>query len=727
MCAVLEARLEQANLLKKVVEAIKDLVQDCNFECNDSGVGLQAMDNSHVALVSMLLKADSFSPFRCDRNIALGINLVSLQKVLRAAQDKDILTLKAEDSPDVVNLVFESSESDRISEYDIKLMDIDQEHLGIPDTDYAASITLPSAELQRICRDLSALSESVNIECTKEGVKFGCTGDIGSGSVTLRQHTNVEKEDLNVDIQLSEPVSLTFSLKYLVNFCKASGLSSRVKLCLSTDVPLMVEYSLANNSYLRFYLAPKVRQAANIGHMHKLTNHRLVMRSRCVAQTKKEHDYGMTWCFWSFDDLLWGEGCPASGISNMAEVPETHVLAVASHPSYIDSYVGNTMATFVMQALGCEVSAINTVQFSNHTGYKQFKGRKTPAEEVAELYEGLKQSRLNDFDVLLSGYCPSAGVVQQVGKIARETRFASTTKPGAFFWGESRIERVEQTWKLKAIVLDPVMGDEGKIYVSEEVVPAYKSLLRDADLILPNQFEAELLSGVTITDFKSLAEAIRVLHRTHRVPHIIITSVRLPHDNETGEEAELSIVGSTADSDFNPRLFRLKVPAFPVFFSGTGDMFAALMVARLREACLAADLLTTAHWQSPDKVEAVELPLAKAAEKVLASMHLVLKKTMDSRQEELKKMEASQDFNTGIGEEADKDNERDRYLRLTKAAEVRVVRNWKDLVYPPDIEAFKAHAVNVELDPDVSVKPDELGVVNMGTGGEIGQGAVHQT
>lgn len=157
---MLEARLEQANLLKKVVEAIKDLVQDCNFECNDSGVGLQAMDNSHVALVSMLLKADSFSPFRCDRNIALGINLVSLQKVLRAAQDKDILTLKAEDSPDVVNLVFESSESDRISEYDIKLMDIDQEHLGIPDTDYAASITLPSAELQRICRDLSALSES---------------------------------------------------------------------------------------------------------------------------------------------------------------------------------------------------------------------------------------------------------------------------------------------------------------------------------------------------------------------------------------------------------------------------------------------------------------------------------------------------------------------------------------------------------------------------------------
>jgi len=255
---MLEARLEQADLLKKVVEAIKDLVQDCNFDCNDSGIALQAMDNSHVALVSMMLKSESFSPFRCDRNIALGINLTSLTKVLKAAQSNDILTLKAEDAPDVVNLVFEISQSDRISEYDIKLMDIDQEHLGIPDTEYAATISMPSTEFQRICRDLMAISESVAIECTKEGVKFSAQGDIGNGSVTLRSHTDVEKPDLNVEISLSEPVALTFSLKYLVNFCKATGLSGSVNLCLSNEVPLLVEYKLANSSYLRFYLAPKI-------------------------------------------------------------------------------------------------------------------------------------------------------------------------------------------------------------------------------------------------------------------------------------------------------------------------------------------------------------------------------------------------------------------------------------------------------------------------------------
>lgn len=255
---MLEARIEQAHILKKVVDAIKDLVQDCNFDCNDSGIALQAMDNSHVALVSMMLKAEAFSPYRCDRNIALGVNLASLTRVLRAAGNDDMMTLKAEDNPDVLNLVFENTDDERLTEYDLKLMDIDQEHLGIPETEYAATITMPANEFKRICTDLLAMSESVTIEASKDGIKFSSQGDIGNGSVTLRSHTNVDKPELNVEIELSEPVALTFSLKYLVNFCKASTLGPKVKICLSSEVPLLVEYSVVENSYLRFYLAPKI-------------------------------------------------------------------------------------------------------------------------------------------------------------------------------------------------------------------------------------------------------------------------------------------------------------------------------------------------------------------------------------------------------------------------------------------------------------------------------------
>lgn len=125
---------------------------------------------------------------------------------------------------------------------------------------------------------------AVAIEATKEGVKFSCSGDIGNGAVTLRSHSNVEKPEQNVEIALSEPVALTFSLKYLVNFCKASGLSSTVKLCLSNEVPLLVEYSLASNSYLRFYLAPKVRNmSVMIVKLSILTGARLGMKSKKQA------------------------------------------------------------------------------------------------------------------------------------------------------------------------------------------------------------------------------------------------------------------------------------------------------------------------------------------------------------------------------------------------------------------------------------------------------------
>lgn len=319
----------------------------------------------------------------------------------------------------------------------------------------------------------------------------------------------------------------------------------------------------------------------------------------------------------------------------------------------------------------------------NHVAYKRFTGRKSTPEEVASLYDGLKSAQLNDFDVLLSGYCPSAALVEEVGKIGRELRSNATRKnrPGSFFW-----------------VLDPVMGDNGRIYVAEDTVPVYKSLLTHADLILPNQFEAELLSGVKISDLNSMHTAIQTLHATHNIPHVLVTSIRLPSsssatpssaENDLSASAKLSVVGSTRTCDGSPRLFRITVPSLPIFFSGTGDMFAALMVARLRQAAAEANLLEKRSWLSPDDVAPKELPLARAAERVLASMHAVLKDTA-ARYEHVageSEKEGAQGFTTEEAETA-------RHLRLTKAAEVRVVRGAKWLRDPPAlIEGFEATTV----------------------------------
>lgn len=336
-------------------------------------------------------------------------------------------------------------------------------------------------------------------------------------------------------------------------------------------------------------------------------------------------------------------------MSQPLPVPDTRVLAVASH--VVSGYVGNKIAVFVLQSLGCDVAALNTVQFSNHTGYRQWKGTKVSAQEISDLYQGLKESYLDDFDMLLTGYIPGAEAVEAVGKIGRDLREKSKRDPGRFFW-----------------VLDPVMGDNGRLYVAEDVVPAYKALIHHADLILPNQFEAELLSETKITNMDSLTKAIQVLHDKYKVPHIVITSVNL--DAPDHPPSHLSVVGSTMTSTGKARLFKIVFPSIDCYFSGTGDMFAALMVIRMREAVYRADgdLPFTTSWLSADKVPAVDLPLAKAAEKVLASMHEVLSKTS-------KGMVKVMDRTTDDMSPEDRSDDRKTHLVRSKAAELQLVRN----------------------------------------------------
>jgi proliferating cell nuclear antigen len=142
-----EARLAQGQLLKKIIEAIKELVAEANVDCAETGItmqvgegaratprkvpsavrqsgrpepgmrgrklrlcaGAQAMDASHVSLCSLVLRNDGFENFRCDRNISLGLNLANLSKILKCAGNEDSITLKAEDEPDTLTLMFESN------------------------------------------------------------------------------------------------------------------------------------------------------------------------------------------------------------------------------------------------------------------------------------------------------------------------------------------------------------------------------------------------------------------------------------------------------------------------------------------------------------------------------------------------------------------------------------------------------------------------------------------
>ena len=255
--------MTEGGMLKKITESIKDLVTEANFDCSTTGISVQAMDSSHVSLVALLLRTDGFDHYRCDRNVSLGINLGSMGKVLKCCNNDDTITLKSEDQADTMSFVFENTSQDRISDFELKLMDIDSGHLGIPDTEYTAQVQMPSQEFQRICRDLAILGDTVTIAVSKEGVKFSVSGETGSGNMTVRQNNSVDtKEEDQVKIEMDEPVTLNFALRYLNFFTKATALSGQVSLSLSKDVPLVVEYRMENLGHVRYYLAPKIDDEA---------------------------------------------------------------------------------------------------------------------------------------------------------------------------------------------------------------------------------------------------------------------------------------------------------------------------------------------------------------------------------------------------------------------------------------------------------------------------------
>jgi len=256
---VLECLLQQSSILKRAVDAMKDLCKDVNFDCSERGLQVQSMDNSHVALVALVLRETAFQDFKCDRPVSLGMNVEALAKVLKMCGEKDSLKVRAENGADHVSFQTESSSEDKIAEFDLKLMEIESEHMEIPEQTYKCLVKLPSAEFLKIVRDLKEFGETMQISASKDGIKFSVQGDLGSGNVMLKPRDSDKLEE-RVSVIVHEPVVASFALRYLNNFAKAAPLCGGVEIGMGSDMPLSVKYDLDNaeNGHIQFHLAPKV-------------------------------------------------------------------------------------------------------------------------------------------------------------------------------------------------------------------------------------------------------------------------------------------------------------------------------------------------------------------------------------------------------------------------------------------------------------------------------------
>ncbi|XP_069554736.1 pyridoxal kinase-like isoform X2 [Brachyistius frenatus] len=229
------------------------------------------------------------------------------------------------------------------------------------------------------------------------------------------------------------------------------------------------------------------------------------------------------------------------------------------------------------------------VKFGLHvnSSYAHWKGQVLTAEELNELYEGIKLNKVTHYDYILTGYSRDTSFLEMVVDIIQELKKAN---PSLVY------------------VCDPVMGDHGAMYVPEKLLPVYKDkVVPLADILTPNQFEAELLTGRKI---KSEQDAIEVMDLLHKMgpETVVLTSTDL-----TSKQGDQFLVAFGSQKILKPdgtntiQKICMDIPKADAVFVGTGDLFAAM-------------LLAWTHHHPKD--------LKTACEKTVSVMHHVIQRTI---------------------------------------------------------------------------------------------------
>ncbi len=218
------------------------------------------------------------------------------------------------------------------------------------------------------------------------------------------------------------------------------------------------------------------------------------------------------------------------------------LLSISSFVSH--GYVGNRSISFALEVLGVEVIVFPTVLFSNHPGNRSHKGFPINASDLTGFFEELKKtSHINDLKVVLSGYLGSTNQVKVIRNI---------------------INQIKQK-KDKIYICDPVIGNEKGMYIQKNIAEKIKKhLVPLANIVTPNQFELEFLSGKKIESLKDIISASHII-KDMGAKALVVTSSYI--ENEV-----VSVFCSNQDGSW-----LLKLPLLIKNNNGAGDLFSALL------------------------------------------------------------------------------------------------------------------------------------------------------
>ncbi|CAN6292530.1 unnamed protein product [Urochloa humidicola] len=265
---LLELQME-ATFLKNLLEvlSLSGLFSKANFEFSSTGLELQATDTCCMALVELQLRSKAFNSYICNNVLSVGLILADMAKASSFTNNDDIVTIEAQDQDGVkvVVIKFKSPGGSVIQNFKLNFVSVDDVPFTIPECQefqYEAIIRMPSAEFMHICNQLNRFTDMetafVCISVNKDCVRFFADDSHGYFTIKSRliQTVDKSKEATYIEVKREKNVSLTFGLRYMSSLCKAYTLSQQVTIKLSSKLPAVFEYNIAEKGYIRYHMMP---------------------------------------------------------------------------------------------------------------------------------------------------------------------------------------------------------------------------------------------------------------------------------------------------------------------------------------------------------------------------------------------------------------------------------------------------------------------------------------
>jgi proliferating cell nuclear antigen len=238
----------QASAIKSTFEVLKDILNDVNIYFKKDGVYIVTLDTARTSLVDMYLSSDNFEEYNCENDIVAGINVSNTFKLLKSITNNDVLVINIE-CKEFMNIEIHSESKKACTTFSLKLLDINESQIEVPQMNMTTITPMLSADFQRICRDMYNIGNDIEITRDGKHLKLLCEGDFAN------QETVIECTEE------SPKISGKYSLRYLNIFTKATSMCSTVQIMQEEQNRfLILKYNVANLGELKFYLATKVSE-----------------------------------------------------------------------------------------------------------------------------------------------------------------------------------------------------------------------------------------------------------------------------------------------------------------------------------------------------------------------------------------------------------------------------------------------------------------------------------